>query len=80
MKSSGEAWPTARQILVKMADVGGKHDESAPGPDADELKPGRMAACRMHRKAGSKLGVAVVEEDAARIVEPHDAADVLDLE
>ena len=63
-----------------MTDVGGQHDESAAGPDANELKPGRMAACGMYGKAGSELGVAIVEQDPARIVEPYDPADVIDLE
>jgi len=34
----------------------------------------------MHRQAGRKLGVAVVEHHAPRIIQPHDPADVLDLE
>ena len=70
----------ARHVLVEMADIGGEHDKTPAGPDANELKPGRMTAGRMYRQAGSKLGVAIVEHDAARIVEPHDPADVLDLE
>ena len=69
-----------RHVLIKMTDVGGQHDEPPAGPDANELKPGRMAARRMYREAGSKLGVAIIEQDAARIVQPHDAADILDLE
>ena len=70
----------ARHVLVEMADVGGEHDESPAGPDANELKPGRMAAGRVYREAGSELGVAIIEQDAARIVQPHNPADVLDLE
>src|SRR5215208_3315974 len=69
-----------RHVLVKMADIGGDYDKSSAGPDANELKSGRMASRRMYRKAGSELGVAIVEQDAACIVEPHDSADVLDLE
>ena len=69
-----------RHILVEMADVGGKHDKSPAGPDTNELKPGRMAADRVYCKAWSELGVAIVEQDAPRIVQPHDSADILDLE
>ena len=39
-----------------------------------------MAARRVNADAGRELGVAVIEQDAPRIVQPHDAADVLDLE
>ena len=69
-----------RHVLVGMTDVGGQHDEPPAGLDTNELKPGRMAACRMYREAGSELGVAIVEQDTARIVEPYNPADVLDLE
>jgi hypothetical protein len=69
-----------RHVLVKMVDIGGEYDETPAGPDANELKPGRMAAGRVYREAGSKLGVAIVEQDAARIVEPYNPADILDLE
>jgi hypothetical protein len=63
-----------------MADIGSEYDKSPAGPDANELKPGRMAAGRVYRKAGSEFGVAIVEQDAARIVEPYNPADILDLE
>ena len=69
-----------RHILIEMADVRGQNDKSPACPDANELKSRRMAARRMYRKAGSELGVAIVEQDAARIVQPHNPADVLDLE
>ena len=39
-----------------------------------------MTASRMDRQAGREFGIAIMEHDAARIIEPHDAADVLDLE
>ncbi len=70
----------ARHILIEMADVGSEHDKTPAGPDANELQPGRMAACGMYRKARSQLAIAIVEQDAARIVEPHNPADILDLE
>jgi len=63
-----------------MADVGGEHNESPVGPDPNELKPGRMPAGCVYCKARSKLCVANIEQDAARIIQPHDSADVLDLE
>src|SRR5689334_12352911 len=69
-----------RHVLVEMTDVGGQHDEPPAGSDANELKPGRVAACRMDREAGSEFGVAIVEKNSARIVEPHNPADVFDLE
>ena len=69
-----------RHIFIEMTDIGGQHDEPPARPHANELKPGRMAACGMYRKAGSELGVAIVEQDPARIVEPYDPADILDLE
>src|ERR1700722_1760034 len=72
--------PAAGHVLVEMTDVGGDHDKSAGGLDADKLKPRRMSADRMHRQAGRKLGVAIVEHHAAGIVQPHHPADVLDLE
>ena len=39
----GRKRPFARRILVEMADIGREHDKPATGPDADELKPGRMS-------------------------------------
>ncbi len=39
-----------------------------------------MAARRVNADAGREFGVAVIEQDSARIVQPHDAADVFDLE
>src|SRR5215216_6712158 len=77
---SGRKRTLTRHVLVKVADIGGEYDKSPAGPDANELKSGRMTSCRMYRKAGSEFGIAIVEQDAARIVEPHHTADVLDLE
>ena len=77
---SGRKRTLARHILVEMADVGGEHNESPAGPDPNELKPGRMPSGRVYCKARSKLCVAIIEQDAARIIQPHDSADVLDLE
>ena len=76
----GRKWTSARHILIKVTDVGGQHDEAPAGPNANELKPGLMAARRMYSKAGSEFGVAIIEQDATCIVEPHNPADVLDLE
>src|SRR5947209_821655 len=70
----------ACHVLVEMGDVGGKHDPSAAGVHAHKLKPRRMTGCRVDRQARREFGVAMIEHDAARIVQPHDAADVLDLE
>ena len=50
-----------------MADIGGEYDETPAGPDANELQPGRMAACCMYRKAGSKLAIAIRTDGASSI-------------
>ncbi len=76
----GRKWTLTRHILIKMTDVGGQHDKSPACPDSNELKPGRMASGRVYCNAWSELGVAIVEQDAARIVQPHDSTDILDLE
>src|SRR4051794_12142203 len=70
----------AGHILVKMTDVGGEHDEAPARPDAHELKTCGMSARRMDRQPGRNLGVAIVEDDPTRIIEPHEPADILDLE
>src|SRR4051812_42811673 len=70
----------ARHVLVEMADVGGEHDPAAAGVDAHELQPRRMTGCRVEGQARREFGVAMIEHDPARIVQPHHPADVLDLE
>src|SRR5689334_1835248 len=70
----------ARHVLIEMTDVGGEHDKASARPDADELQTGRMSARRMDGQSGSNLGVPIVEKYPAGIVQPHDAADILDLE
>src|SRR3954462_7982407 len=79
MKGGGKR-AFAGHVLAEMADVGGKHDPPAVGPDAHELKSRRMTGCRVDRQTGREFGVAMIEHDAARIVQPHDPADILDLE
>src|SRR6188472_4291900 len=73
-------WPLARQVFVEMADIRGEHDKTPASPDPNELQSGRMTAGRMDRQAGREFGITVVEHDAARIIEPHESADILDLE
>ena len=63
-----------------MGDVGGEHDPAAPGMDADELHPRRVAADRVQTYARSELDRTVVEPHPPGEIEPHNADDILDLE
>ena len=45
--------PAGLHVLVVMSDVGGEDDPAAPGMDADELHPRRMAADRVQTDAGA---------------------------
>src|SRR3546814_7053815 len=63
-----------------MGHVGGDDDPAAAGVDADELQPGRVPARPMHADARGDRRVAGIERHPACIVQPHDAAHVLDLE
>src|SRR5207302_5525215 len=66
--------PRLLVIGVKMRGVGGEDDPAAPGPDADDLKPHRVAADVMDCDAGRKLGRAVMEGDAP-LMDPADQPD-----
>src|SRR4029453_19566276 len=49
-------------------------------PSAKEVRAGRRPAVRVNGDTGSELRVAVMEEDAACIVQTHNAADVFHFE
>ena len=76
----GREGPAGFHILVIMAHVGGDDDPAAACMHADELHAGRMAADRMNTDPRREFDRPVVELDAAREIEPHDADDILDLE
>ena len=63
-----------------MGNVGGEHDPTASGVDADELHPGRVAADRVQTYARSELDRTVIEPHAPGKIETHDADNIFHLE